>query len=111
MADRYPARWACFLGDSRCSTVPLGGISNVLSQREMGPLGGTFMEGVTVIIRSVRCGTPIYIKVSSSCSPFHILPSLRSFSPRITVRTKAKIAQREMTWGFCHAVQCLRRCR
>ena len=33
------------------------------------------MVGVTVNVRSIRCGAPIYIEVPTHCFPFRIPPS------------------------------------
>ena len=78
----------------------LGGIRNVLSQGKIGPLGGTFMEGVNMIVGFVHCSAPIYIGVSSRVFPFHI-PPLRSLllSPHLPVHQDELSSERRDSHG------------
>ena len=62
-----------FLGGSHCGAVPLAE-SVTPCQREIGPLGGTFIEEVTTIVGSARYGLLINIGALHGCHPFRILP-------------------------------------
>ena len=62
-----------FLGGSRCSAVPLVK-SLTPCQREIGPLGGAFIEEVTMIVGSACYGRLINIRAPLGCRPFRILP-------------------------------------
>jgi len=66
-----------FLGGSHCGAVPLAE-SVTPCQREIGPLGGAFIEEVTVIVGSARYRTLINIGAPPGYRPFRIpsLPSL-----------------------------------
>ena len=99
-----------FLGGSRCSTIPLA--ESVTScQRKIGLLCGAFIEGVTMIVGSIRYGVPIKFGAPCGYCPICIPPSP---SPLLSLHLPAHLRQNEFLRGeTCRgrvAFRCSGRC-
>jgi len=74
MAVHFLARWACLFRREPLRRGSVGGIRNVLLEREIRLLGGAFIGEITAIVGSAFYRTLINIRASPGCRPFRILP-------------------------------------
>jgi len=83
VAVRFLARWVRLFRREPLRRWSIGGIRDILSEREIRPLSGAFIGEVTEFVGSARWEVSINIGGSSDYYNFYIPPFHHSCSPAL----------------------------